>query len=160
MATQLLLDATNGDGKVPQPMSTTGREAIARVCSNILEEGQLDRPRTHTSNTEGHYVATVEAVTSILAAMSRSAAADLVSNQDAVTIETPAFSMQVARIDTNSRSNVKTGVRAVEELPAELPSDVELQTITWQKNPFAPFAPLPLLPLCRFAPFASYSIRA
>ena len=122
-------------------MSKRATETIARVCSNVLEEGQLDRPRKHTSNTEGHYVVTVEAVTSILAALSRSAAADLVSNQDAMTIETPAFSMQVARIDTNSRSTAKTGVRAVEELPAELPADIELQTITWQKNPFAPFAP-------------------
>ena len=105
-----------------------------------MEEGQRDRPRKHTSNTEGHYVAAVETVTSVLTAVSQSVAAGLVSNQDAVTIETPAFSMQVARIDTNSRSAANAGVRAVEELPTELPADVELQTVTWQKNPFAPFA--------------------
>eukprot|EP01043_Picozoa_sp_COSAG02_P032570 COSAG02_NODE_2181_length_9586_cov_3.262254_8_plen_236_part_00 len=84
--------------------------------------------------------AAVEAVTSVLAAVSRSVAAALVANQDAVTIETPVFSMQVARIDTKSRSAARTAIQGVVELPAELPAELELQTITWQTSPFAPFA--------------------
>lgn len=131
---QLLLDATKGDGDA-QRISNLAAERISCVSSNVLEADQLGR--SPTDNVTDGRLTTVESVTSVLAAVSRSVAASLVSNQDAVTLETVFFEMQVARININSWSTVGAGVKAVAKLSDMLPSDLELQTITWKRNPFA-----------------------
>jgi hypothetical protein len=116
-------------------ISTEAAGAVARVSSNLVRAGML-RPENAAETQQ----ATVEAVMSVLGTVSQSIANTLVANQNAFELETPLFSMQIARISISSLAGVRNGPKAVAQLPAsELPTDLQMQTVTWNENPFVLF---------------------
>ena len=128
----LLRVLTKGSEENSQPISFEAVGSVARVSSNLLGASTPNANQVST-----RHQAAVDTVTAVLAAVSQSIAQSLVSNQNPFQVETPSFTLQVARVSTASHAAANRSLPAIAQLPAaELPTDVGIQTVSWNENPF------------------------
>jgi hypothetical protein len=136
-------------------MSVQVASAIAQVTSNLLLTDRVGNRQIQNTSTDSPQlqpeseldqqqqskeVPTVwDNVQSILAGVAQAVAANMAPNQLPVTIETEMFSMEIMRLNTQSKTAVNLPSEIIVQLPlAELPPNFQLQVIKWTENRFGP----------------------
>eukprot|EP01043_Picozoa_sp_COSAG02_P016172 COSAG02_NODE_707_length_18254_cov_20.685872_1_plen_679_part_00 len=130
---ELLVITTESSTDVPRLFDTQTATMIMHTSSNLLQ-AQSAQAQT-SAGVPYEAPGALSKAQGVLASVAQSVAAQMVPNQNPVTIETPMFAMGITQMNTRSRAAADPLPDNIVQLPmAELTPTFQLQVISWAEN--------------------------